>query len=102
MQNAFRLGATVTIPGSDGAGHLGYAGMDGLVPFGADVYSRAAPVTAAPPAAAPLAGPSPAGAPPAAAPNPGWLPATGAPVGVALAGLALTGAAIVLRRRRTA
>ncbi|GGL93431.1 alkaline phosphatase family protein [Nakamurella endophytica] len=32
----------VTSGGTDGRGHLGYAGMDGLRPFGPDVYNNAA------------------------------------------------------------
>jgi hypothetical protein len=39
----------ITQGGSDGAGHLGYAGADGLVPFGTDVFGacgQAVPVSA--------------------------------------------------------
>lgn len=38
MEDLFR----VTTGGSDGLGHLGYAGMDGLRPFGPDVYNNPA------------------------------------------------------------
>ncbi len=31
----------ITSGGTDGAGHLGYAGMDGLRPFGPDIYNNA-------------------------------------------------------------
>ncbi len=97
LEDVFRIGATAAIPGSDGAGHLGYAGLDGLVPFGADVYSRAtataAPVGAAPGAVVPAA-------PREATGTPSRLPATGGAAGLAaLALVLLAGGALAVRRR---
>ena len=88
MEDLFRLRATATIPGSDGKGHLGYAGMAGLAPFGRDVYD----VTAA------------AAAPPATVPKPpsrsgGQLASTGLPLAVPAAGLVLLVLAARGRRR---
>jgi hypothetical protein len=97
MEDLFRIGATATIPGSDKAGHLGYAGMAGLAPFGRDVYDQtvAAPGTTVVPAK-PVTRPT---TKPSAA-KPG-LPSTGLPVTIpVLGGLALLTAAAVRRSRR--
>jgi hypothetical protein len=46
MEDLLRLGPTASIPGSDGAGHIGYAGRQGgstadaPVPFGADIFTN--------------------------------------------------------------
>ena len=74
----------ITTGGSDGKGHLGYAGADALAPFGADVFSGACgsaaaapdrPVTAQPVIAKPVR------------PASGQLPRTG---GLPVAALAVT------------
>ena len=84
LEDLYRIGATSAIPGSDGKGHLGYAGAAGLAPFGKDVYDvSAAAVT--PPRTSP---PSRSG---------GQLASTGLPVAVPALGLALM---LVARRRR--
>jgi hypothetical protein len=80
MEDLLRLGPTATIPGSDGAGHIGYAGSQGgstanaPTSFGADIFT-----------------------------NPGWTPDPVVPevpyaVLLPLAGVALL--AVSLRRRR--
>jgi hypothetical protein len=83
----------ITTGGSDGRGHLGYAGRAGLAPFGPDVYDLRA---AARPVTKPVT--KPAAAPPAAPAR--GLPVTGPPVMVPGAALLLLGAVLVLRRRR--
>jgi hypothetical protein len=52
----------ISTGGADGKGHLGYAGQDGLVPFGADVFTQpaAAGASPAPTAAAAAAAAGPA------------------------------------------
>lgn len=103
LEDAFGIGATAAIAGSDGKGHLGYAGTDGLVPFGADVYSQRAASSAAKPSAAAAgssgAGPGSSAAPPRAA-SASSLPTTGASASLAgVAGLAVVAALLVHRRR---
>jgi hypothetical protein len=94
MEDLFRIGATAAIPGSDNAGHLGYAGQAGLVPFGRDVYDQ----TVAPPRTKPVA--VPVGKPNPGTAGPG-LPSTGLPWGVpGAAVLTLLTAAAVRRSRR--
>jgi phospholipase C len=77
-----------------GVGHLGFAGLDGLAPFGADVYN--APSFGAGTGSDPEPG-SPSGAPAARVPT---TPSTGG--GDAGVGLGLAGVALALRglRRR--
>lgn len=41
----------VTAGGTDGHGHIGYAGMNGLRPFGPDVYNNPGGVASPPPPA---------------------------------------------------
>lgn len=81
----------ITTGGSDGKGHLGYAGAAGLAPFGADVFAgrcsaagTALPVTSRPVRAAP-------------APVREQLPRTGG-LPLAALGFTLTGAAFAARR----
>ncbi len=107
--------------GSDGAGHLGYAGAAGLVPFGRDVFASSCGAAAAAPASVrerPAAPPSrTGGGPPPAAGGPppesgGPLPASGGPLPatsgalaatgglpLGLTAAALTGTALLVRRR---
>ena len=128
MEDAFRIGATAAIPGSDGKGHLGYAGMDGLVPFGPDVYSAvravapqpsasgtgaaspaasSTPTSQASPAATSAATPttqastSTRSAPTRSAPTGsiGALPRTGAGVLLPLLALLVLGGGLLVRRR---
>ena len=97
MEDLFRIGATPTIPGSDGRGHLGFAGQAGLVPFGPDVYDATAAV-AGRPVTPPAAGPAPpAGPRPPAAPS---LPVTGLPVLLPAVALLALGTVLARRRRR--
>ncbi|MFN2538176.1 MAG: alkaline phosphatase family protein, partial [Mycobacteriales bacterium] len=87
LEDLYRIGATTTIPGSDGRGHLGYAGAAGLVPFGKDVYDVAAATAAPPRAQRPSSG--------------GQLAATGLPALLPAAALLLMAAMLrALRRRR--
>lgn len=92
--------------GSDGAGHLGYAGAAGLVPFGRDVFAGncSANATAPPtsvrerPAAPPLrtaGGPPPASGGPLPASG-GPLPASGGPLPATSGALAATGGGLPL------
>jgi hypothetical protein len=92
MEDLLRIRATSTIPGSDGRGHLGYAGMAGLVPWGKDVYDVTAAAVAGPATATPGSSPGKAG---------GSLASTGLPVVVPALGLlgVLLGAAATRRRR---
>ena len=89
MEDLFRIKATSTIPGSDGQGHLGYAGMSGLAPWGKDVYD----VTAARPPVTVTGGQAPSTG------QGGSLASTGLPVVVPAVGLLLLGAAATRRRR---
>ncbi len=90
LEDLYRIGATPTIPGSDGAGHLGYAGMAGLKPFGKDVFDvRAAAVT--PPVPTRVRVPSGTGA----------LAATGLSWTVPALALVLMSAGLRRRRRAT-
>jgi hypothetical protein len=95
MEDLFRIGATTAIPGSDNAGHLGYAGAAGLVPFGRDVYDQTVtpPRTTAVPAKKPTRSSTPTTAR-------AGLPSTGLPWAVpGLAVLALLAATGIRRRR---
>ena len=87
LEDLYRIGATSTIPGSDGKGHLGYAGAAGLAPFGKDVYDLTAAAVVPP---RPTTRPARSG---------GQLASTGLPVVVPAVGLALM---LVVRRRRRA
>jgi hypothetical protein len=95
MEDLFRIGATTAIPGSDNAGHLGYAGAAGLVPFGRDVYDQTVtpPRTTAVPAKKPTRSSTPTTAR-------AGLPSTGLSWAVpGLAVLALLAATGIRRRR---
>jgi len=76
----------VTTGGSDGKGHLGYAGAAGLAPFGKDVFSGTCGAAAVRPAPAKALPTVPLSAP---LPRTGGLPAT--TVALVLIGTALAG-----------
>lgn len=80
MEDLFRIGPTASIPGSDGRGHLGYAGAAGLAPFGKDVYDATA-ASGTPPRAVPAGTTGTSGS--------GSLPSTGLPAYLPVLGLAL-------------
>ena len=76
-----------TTGGSDGKGHLGYAGAADLKPFGADVFAASCTASAR----------TPARKTPHPKPAPTPLPTTGG-LPVALVAVSLTGAALATRR----
>lgn len=109
MEDLLGLGATKAIPGSDGKGHLGYAGRAGLtaggvavpcqqmVSFGSDIFTQAVS------APQPVAGGAPGGSAPrpptTTRPAQQTLALTGLPWEIPLAGaVALVGLALARRR----
>jgi hypothetical protein len=100
LEDLFRIGPTASSPGSDGLGHLGYAGLSGLKPFGKDVYNitaAATPITT--PGKGTGNGSAGAAGSGQATGSGRGLASTGLPLALPLGALLLLGLAARLRRR---
>ncbi len=107
LEDELHLTATSDIPGSDGLGHLGYAGQAGLVTFHQDVFpEKGGPSSYAPPATGSSSGSTTSTTSTASAASSGKsdLAFTGERAAVPIAGAVLVvaagGIALANRRRR--